>query len=130
MHGKPLTLRPDYYGTSNYSGGNMHILERERLTAKRGEQICTANGYEHYVIFPDGHDSCVTRFGFNYAILSDLTEWGYGDRWCFADYRRALAGLLDWTLRSGDGEPVGWHRHPASGRRRPGGDASREVVRP
>lgn len=39
------------------------------------------------------------------------------------DGTQALFGLVS-------GEPEGWHRHPSSGRRREGGDASREVVAP
>jgi len=30
----------------------------------------------------------------------------------------------------GEGEPTGWMRHPASGRRRPGGDETKEYVNP
>jgi hypothetical protein len=33
--------------------------------------------------------------------------------------------LLGWD---GDGEPEGWYRHPASGRRRPDGDPAKEHV--
>ena len=40
--------------------------------------------------------------------------------------RTAIArGLIKW---SGDGEPDGWMRNPLTGRRRPGGDASKEYV--
>jgi hypothetical protein len=39
---------------------------------------------------------------------------------------RALAALERWD---GNGEPTGWTRHPATGRRRPDGDPDREHVR-
>jgi hypothetical protein len=32
------------------------------------------------------------------------------------------------AIWGGDGEPEGWMRHPQSGRRRPGGDASQEYL--
>ena len=38
----------------------------------------------------------------------------------------AVAALKEWD---GVGEPKGWMRHPASGRRRPGGDPEQEYVR-
>lgn len=56
----------------------------------------------------------------------------FDDVWCYpadqdgcvdAGWRAALA----WN---GQGEPEGWYRHPESGRRRPGGDAGKEFVRP
>lgn len=37
----------------------------------------------------------------------------------------AVAALIEWD---GTGEPEGWIRHPMTGRRRPGGDASKEYV--
>lgn len=39
----------------------------------------------------------------------------------------ARAALDRWD---GRGEPQGWHRHPASGRRRPDGDPAQEHVNP
>lgn len=50
---------------------------------------------------------------------------GYDDRWCFSSREQALAALDAWD---GAGEPMGWHRNPASGRRRPDGDPSMEYV--
>lgn len=51
---------------------------------------------------------------FTCAILSELTPWGYGDRWCYHTYEAAKAAYDAWD---GTGEPTGWHRHPKSGRR-------------
>jgi hypothetical protein len=47
------------------------------------------------------------------------------DRYCFL-----TRGLAEWGLRAwdGTGEPVGWHRHPATGRRRSGGDPAAEYI--
>lgn len=40
------------------------------------------------------------------------------DRWCYHTKEAAQAALNNWN---GEGEPDGWHRHPASGRRRHNG---------
>jgi hypothetical protein len=103
------------------------IDDRERLDEAQGRAMCEANGYTDYVRFPDGRDACITRMGFNHAILSDLAYWGYGDRWCFSSYALARLALSEW-VESGAEEPAHWHRHPDTGRRRPDGDASREYV--
>lgn len=36
------------------------------------------------------------------------------DRWCYETRQKALDALAAWD---GSGEPVGWHRHPGTGRR-------------
>lgn len=52
---------------------------------------------------------------------------GYFDRWCYADETGARAALNAFPEQPEPSyEPVGWHRHPLSGRRRPDGDPSRE----
>lgn len=43
----------------------------------------------------------------------------YEDRWCYHSREAALQALNNWV--SGP-EPVGWHRHPSTGRRRENGD--------
>lgn len=45
------------------------------------------------------------------------------DHFCYANREQALEFLRKWD---GTGEPMGWHRHPRSGRRRPGGDTTKE----
>ncbi len=52
----------------------------------------------------------------------------YEDRWCFGARETALAAVAEWQARGFDGEPIGWHRHPRTGRRRPGGDPAGEYV--
>jgi hypothetical protein len=108
----------------------MKIEDRERLTHERGQQIADMSGYEYYTRLPEGRDACIARIGFNWMIIADLTEWGYGDRWCFATKHLALRGLGMWIDADGKGEPQGWHRHPETGRRRPDGDASKEYINP
>ena len=48
------------------------------------------------------------------------------DAWCYDDPTTAVRAAAAW---SGDGDPAdGWTRHINSGRRRPGGDPSKETV--
>lgn len=49
----------------------------------------------------------------------------YDDRWCYHSVSAAWEAAMRWD---GTGEPDGWHRHPDTGRRRPGGDPSKEYV--
>jgi hypothetical protein len=53
---------------------------------------------------------------FTHAIvIGDIGDYDcIGDGWCYHDYATAKAALDAWD---GQGEPVGWFRHPASGRR-------------
>lgn len=101
--------------------------ELQAFDSVRAHAICDANGYTDYRSFIGGRDACIARIGFNYAILADITDCGYGDRWCFATYALARAALDAWDGLD-ETEPQGWHRHPDTGRRRPDGDASREYV--
>jgi hypothetical protein len=83
----------------------------------------------------DGDDTtgryvAAVPFAFTWAIT-----WGYRrlaqvcheDRWCYHTRTAAVAAAHVWD---GTGEPVGWHRHPTTGRRRPDGDPTREYIDP
>jgi hypothetical protein len=61
--------------------------------------------------------ACLVKFLFTWAILVTRIgdQAGYEDRWCYSSYGKAKMALELWD---GTGEPVGWHRHPPSGRRR------------
>lgn len=88
-----------------------------------------ACGYTSPRDIGDGMYAALNQFMFTHAIIvgqiGDLT--GYTDRWCYNTEAGARAALEAWD---GTGEPYGWHRHPDSGRRRPGGDATKEYVAP
>jgi hypothetical protein len=59
------------------------------------------------------------------GFIDDYT--GFFDRWCFETRELAMSALADFPLNPpGDYEPKGWHRHPPSARRRPGGDPTQE----
>jgi hypothetical protein len=63
----------------------------------------------------------IHRFLFTVAILAGTrrsVETGYEDRWCYEDAGQALIALLEWRKGGCDSEPVGWHRHHDTGRRR------------
>ena len=62
----------------------------------------------------------VCNFLFTSAILTGTKEGahvGYDDRWCYHTRTDAAKALDDWENLEFAGEPVGWHRHPDSGRR-------------
>lgn len=47
------------------------------------------------------------------------------DSYCYANQDRALLALIQWN---GKGDPVGWTRHPRTGRRRPNGLQEGEYI--
>lgn len=53
----------------------------------------------------------------------------YLDRWCYRSVQDAIAAGDAWDGDWPKTEPQGWHRHPATGRRRENGDPSMEEVR-
>lgn len=74
------------------------------------------NGYRDCKLLPVGRYACIRPKAFTHAIIVGRIGDYYGidDTWCYQDLGAALAALAAWN---GRGEPVGWHRHPASGRR-------------
>jgi len=91
--------------------------------------LCEAEGYTDYRVFARGRDACIAPFAFSVAKVADMTRdgYGYGARWCYATIGAARAALAAWDGAT-DSEPQGWHRHPATGRRRPDGDPAREHI--
>lgn len=70
-------------------------------------------------------------------IYTDAIVWGwitdtmfYEDRWCYDSPAKAIIYGTAWDGNAPHTEPDGWHRHPRSGRRREGGDESKEYVNP
>lgn len=75
-------------------------------------------GYRDVRPLGDGRYAAISPLMFTHAIIvGRIGDLGYDDRWCYHDHASALAALDAWN---GVGEPEGWHRHPASGRRRNG----------
>jgi hypothetical protein len=101
-----LTLAEDF---STFSEENLRLAAR-----------CMADGpsYFYFKQLPDGSLACICRFMFTYAILSGLNDCGYEDRWCYHNEILAMRCLDQWIDHFDDQkEPIGWHRHPLSGRR-------------
>jgi hypothetical protein len=77
---------------------------------------------------PDGRVAWIHRLMFTHALLvAHLPCESYEDRWCYQHREDAIRALQEWNPET-EAEPTGWHRHPPSGRRRPGGDAAKEYV--
>ena len=76
----------------------------------------TRGGFKDPKILSTGKWAAVYPYMFTYAIctgtVGDIQT--YEDRWCYSSFDKAKAALDAWD---GTGEPTGWHRHPASGRR-------------
>lgn len=76
-----------------------------------------------------GDGLCVSSHRLLFHWTVRVSEIGnrdtYLDRWCFANQELAEAAVREWVYGI---EPKGWHRHPATGRRRPDGDPSKEYV--
>lgn len=84
-------------------------------------------GYRDPRPIGNGRYACIWPLMFTHAIvvgkIGDQTS--ADDRWCYHDYPAAFAALEAWD---GLGEPAGWHRHPATGRRRHDGDPNLEFI--
>lgn len=77
---------------------------------------------------PDGRIAWVHRLMFTNAILvMQRDRESYDDRWCYELGMPAILALSEWNPEQ-NAEPTGWHRNPKTGRRRPGGDASKEYI--
>lgn len=76
-----------------------------------------------------GDGLCVSSHPLLFHWTVRVSEIGnrdtYLDRWCFATRELAETAVRNWVYGI---EPTGWHRHPATGRRRPDGDPTREYV--
>jgi hypothetical protein len=90
--------------------------------------IAEQQGYLDGCEIPDHGEVAIYPLMFTFAIVSDLSEWGYGDRWCYSTYNAARNALEEWKRHPEWLEPEGWHRHPKSGRRRENGDPSTETI--
>lgn len=66
-------------------------------------------------------------FGNLRLAIGEIGSLSFDDVWCYQAEQSDAAwrAALGWD---GEGEPEGWYRHPETGRRRPEGDATRELV--
>lgn len=98
-------------------------MTSKELTEKQIETLkaWTSSGAENlcsdFIIMPSGEIACIQRFLFTYAIVYGISEDLYLDRWCFHSYQDALFSLQHWVKNFENMlEPIGWHRHPTTGR--------------
>ncbi len=93
------------------------------LTSRNGGACVEAK------LIGDGIYAAIKPLLFHWTMIVGLVgdRWGIEDRWCYEDRHAAEKGLRAWD---GTGDPTGWHRHPRSCRRRPGGDPRREYLAP
>ena len=77
----------------------------------------------------DGQGVWVMPLMYTSAIITGpVGAATYDDRWCYDDVRAALDAARAWGGPWNGGEPAGWPRHPATGRRREAGDPATEYV--
>lgn len=95
----------------------MTTANKQDITGDERALLGDEGQYERLVRFDSSRTAAVVPFLFTWAIIADLSEAGYEDRWCYHSLAEALGALEDWD---GTGEPEGWHRHPNTGRRRDG----------
>jgi hypothetical protein len=88
------------------------------MDREAAKKIAEDNGYIYLKFFGDGTEAAIMRLMFTHAIIHELSEYGYGNRWCYKTYDAAKSALEAWD---GTGEPDGWHRHPGTCRRRENG---------
>jgi hypothetical protein len=87
------------------------LTTRERWLIEQGAGTYLAVGRS-----VDGELCVIARMLFTHAILADLNDYGYEQRWCYSDFAAAAVAFWHWDGKDGT-EPAGWHRHPATGRR-------------
>lgn len=73
------------------------------------------DGYTDYRRLVDGRWIGIHQLMFHWTLHVDIDDGGYNDRWCIDTYDHALEAFLAWD---GEGEPLHWHKHPATHRRR------------
>ena len=74
------------------------------------------NGYLHARPIGGGLYACIRPLMFTHAIITGRigNTDSFEDQWCYRSRTEARLSLDAWN---GVGEPNGWHRHPATGRR-------------
>lgn len=87
---------------------------------------------EAYIVgqLPDGRRLWAHDLMFHAALVVGPVDVPfYDDRWCYPFLGAAIVAGQAW-LAEGGVEPGGWHRHPASGRRRTDCDPAQEYIAP
>lgn len=99
-----------------------------RRTISVDDDRMRSYGYVAWRVLDDGRILAVGPMLFgNGRLFVDVHADGYEDCYCYDGLARAIASMADFDPAT-EAEPSGWKRHPMTGRRRPGGDASQEYV--
>lgn len=99
------------------------------MTETEARDLLKETGYEPSMVrvFADGRIAWIHRLLYTWAILvveAEDLSLGHDDRWCYTSPQLAEKALAEW-----DGpEPLGWIRHPSSGRRRENGETAKEYI--
>lgn len=83
----------------------------------------TANGKHFIEVIPQ-------MFNFRLVVTPKDLPTTYDDMWCYKGLTEALLNAMMWDGNYPETEPMGWFRHPPTGRRRDDGDPSTEYVLP
>lgn len=94
------------------------------------QKIIDDNAYVNVELIGDGRYVCLHRLMFHWTMIIGHCEdaHGYDDRYCYETHNLGRAALAEWKNRDFKDEPIGWHRHPKSGRRRTNGDPNTEYI--
>lgn len=98
---------------------------------KGSAMVYAGMDYLHVRQLPDGRAVYLMPHSFGGLRLNIGTPGSlcFDDEWHYqgGQWREAWCAALGWD---GEGDPEGWYRHPATGRRRPDGDPSKEYFHP
>lgn len=111
------------------------MLENKRSTTTAPAMPFTDSemrgfGFTAWRLMPDGEVWAVAPFSLsNGRLFVGVNPWGYDDFYCFCSYEAALKGLMEFDPATMP-EPIGWHRHYGTARRRTDGDPLQEYIHP
>lgn len=85
-------------------------------------------GYLDWKLLANGELVAIGKMAFNNGrLFAGISDTGYEDCWCYDSIEKACQSMWNWDSTK-DKEPMGWKRHPLSGRRREKGDPSTEYI--
>ncbi|WP_298151011.1 hypothetical protein [Flavobacterium sp.] len=85
-------------------------------------------GYTHWRCLLDGTVVAVAPMSIsNGRLFWNVHQDGYEDFYCYDSVELAVTSMMEFDPTT-QLEPLGWHRHGSTGRRRPGGDMTKEYI--
>ncbi len=90
------------------------------------QQFCRSNGYTDYAELPGGLYAFVCKMLFNWRMVIGTLD-SPCDAYCYDSREQVVASLSAWDAAV-ESEPIGWKKHPTTGRYREGGDPAKEFV--